>query len=123
MLRHARTFGKIYYGDILDGDTYGAARSARDRDRLRMQVLEAIGWKMWQVWSTDWFRNPERELRRLAEAKEGARAQAATDDIIEEELQKEMAALIREEVQEVEVLLPVYEFAELPGEIASMELE
>lgn len=114
--------GRYLLGISCDGDTYGTARSARDRDRLRMQVLEAIGWKMYQVWSTDWFRNPEKELMRLAEAIEGARVQAATDDIIEEELQKDVAALIREEVQEVDILLPVYEFAELPAEVASREL-
>jgi superfamily I DNA and/or RNA helicase/very-short-patch-repair endonuclease len=44
-----------------DGEAYAAAKSASDRDRLRTQVLESIGWKTYRVWSTDWFRNPERE--------------------------------------------------------------
>ncbi|HUG13439.1 MAG TPA: DUF4011 domain-containing protein, partial [Thermomicrobiales bacterium] len=45
-----------------DGSSYHSARSARDRDRLRQQVLEGLGWRFHRVWSTDWFRNPEREL-------------------------------------------------------------
>jgi very-short-patch-repair endonuclease len=114
--------GRYILGIQCDGDTYGNAKSARDRDRLRIQVLEGIGWKMYQVWSTDWFRNPERELRRLAAAIQKANELVAMDDIEEEELQKEISSMLREEVQEVSVLLPVYEFAELPSEIAQQEL-
>jgi very-short-patch-repair endonuclease len=61
-----------------DGATYHSARSARDRDRLRQQVLEGLGWRFHRIWSTDWFRNPERELRRVVEAIETARAHGAT---------------------------------------------
>lgn len=50
-----------------DGATYHNAHSARDRDRLRQEVLENMGWTMERVWSTDWFRDPERELARLVE--------------------------------------------------------
>jgi len=50
-----------------DGAKYHSARSARDRDRIRQQVLESLGWKdrIWRIWSTEWFRNPERETKRL----------------------------------------------------------
>ncbi len=50
-----------------DGATYHSARSARDRDRLRQEVLENMGWAIERVWSTDWFRDPERELARLTD--------------------------------------------------------
>ena len=50
-----------------DGATYHNSESARDRDRLRQEVLENMGWTMERVWSTDWFRDPERELSRLVE--------------------------------------------------------
>ena len=50
-----------------DGATYHTSESARDRDRLRQEVLENMGWTMERVWSTDWFRDPERELSRLVE--------------------------------------------------------
>ena len=32
-----------------------SARSARDRDRLRQEVLEGLGWRLHRIWSTDWF--------------------------------------------------------------------
>jgi len=35
------------------------SRSARDRDRLRQQVLEDRGWQIHRIWSTDWFQRPE----------------------------------------------------------------
>lgn len=45
-----------------DGATYHSSFSARSRDRLRQQVLEGLGWKVYRIWSTDWFRDPHREL-------------------------------------------------------------
>ena len=66
--------GRYLLGIECDGATYHSAQSARDRDRLRQQVLEGLGWRIHRIWSTDWFRNPDRELRRTAEAIEAARA-------------------------------------------------
>ena len=48
-----------------DGATYHSAKSARDRDRLRQEVLEALGWRLHRIWSTDWFNNPQREAEKL----------------------------------------------------------
>jgi superfamily I DNA and/or RNA helicase len=48
-----------------DGASYHSSRSARDRDRLRQQVLERLKWNIYRIWSTDWFQDPEEELRRL----------------------------------------------------------
>ncbi len=50
--------GSYLMGIECDGATYHSAKSARDRDRLRQQILEGLGWKIRRVWSTDWFRNP-----------------------------------------------------------------
>jgi len=55
-----------------DGATYHSAKSARDRDRLRQQVIEARGWTLHRVWSTDWFQNQATEERRLNSAIEAA---------------------------------------------------
>ena len=59
--------GSFIVGIECDGETYHGAQSARDRDRLRQEVLENMGWTIERVWSTDWFRDPERELARLVE--------------------------------------------------------
>ena len=48
-----------------DGASYHSSRSARDRDRLRQQVLEGLGWHFHRIWSTDWFRDPGREVEKL----------------------------------------------------------
>ena len=41
----------------------------RDRDRIRQEILESLGWKnrSWRIWSTDWFRNKEMALDILVE--------------------------------------------------------
>ena len=51
-----------------DGTTYHSSRNARDRDRLRQEILERMGWKFYRIWSTDWFRNKTFEQSRLLEA-------------------------------------------------------
>ena len=60
--------GRYLLGIECDGATYHSARTARDRDRLRQMVLENLGWRIHRIWSTDWFRDPQRELDKLVEA-------------------------------------------------------
>ncbi len=54
--------GRFLMGIECDGATYHSAKSARDRDRLRQEVLERLGWRIRRIWSTDWFSNPKGEL-------------------------------------------------------------
>jgi transcription elongation GreA/GreB family factor len=48
-----------------DGAAYHSCKSARDRDRIRQDVLEDLGWKIYRIWSTDWFHNPTKEFEKL----------------------------------------------------------
>lgn len=64
--------GRFILGIECDGAIYHSARCARDRDRLRQEVLERQGWRLYRIWSTDWFNNPERETKRLIEVIEAA---------------------------------------------------
>ncbi|MGL5829725.1 MAG: hypothetical protein ACRC0L_09180, partial [Angustibacter sp.] len=48
-----------------DGVEYAGRRDTRDRDRLHREQLERRGWRFLQLWSTDVFRDPERELDRV----------------------------------------------------------
>lgn len=48
-----------------DGATYHSSKNARDRDRLRQEILEHMGWKFYRIWSTDWFKNKRVEKERL----------------------------------------------------------
>ncbi|MEM7800225.1 MAG: DUF4011 domain-containing protein, partial [Chloroflexota bacterium] len=50
-----------------DGPSYFRSRSARDRDRLRQQVLERMDWTYCRVWSSDWFKNQTREIEKLVD--------------------------------------------------------
>jgi very-short-patch-repair endonuclease/preprotein translocase subunit Sec61beta len=55
-----------------DGASYHSAATARDRDRLRQEVLEGLGWRLHRVWSTDWWFRREHEVERLVGAIEAA---------------------------------------------------
>ncbi|MCD8020647.1 MAG: AAA domain-containing protein, partial [Clostridiales bacterium] len=48
-----------------DGENYSSARTARDRDFLRKDIMETMGWHLYHVWSLAWYKNPENEKRRL----------------------------------------------------------
>lgn len=50
-----------------DGSQYHSAQSARDRDRIRQEILESQGWRgrIWRIWSTDWYRGPSQEIAKL----------------------------------------------------------
>jgi len=57
--------GTYLLGIECDGATYHSSKAARDRDRYRQEVLEKLGWKLYRIWSTDWFKNPEVEIEKL----------------------------------------------------------
>jgi very-short-patch-repair endonuclease len=67
---------KYDLGIECDGQTWHNAPAARDRDWLRQQVLEGLGWSIHRVWSTAWIRNPAAELARIIAALTAARAQS-----------------------------------------------
>ena len=70
--------GRYLLGVECDGANYHRSKTARDRDKLRESVLRGLGWEIYRIWSSDWWRNPERERDRALEAieraVEGARA-------------------------------------------------
>jgi very-short-patch-repair endonuclease len=66
--------GRYLLGVLCDGPNYHHASVARDRDRLRVQILETLGWMLHRVWSTDWYRNRGETLARLLQAIETAKA-------------------------------------------------
>jgi very-short-patch-repair endonuclease len=66
-VRHPVDTDHFILGIECDGASYHSAKSARDRDRLREEVLGRLGWKLYRIWSTDWFRSPSQEARKLAD--------------------------------------------------------
>lgn len=57
--------GRFLLGIECDGAAYHSAFTARDRDRLRQQVLEGLGWKIHRIWSRDWIQNRDAEIQRV----------------------------------------------------------
>jgi very-short-patch-repair endonuclease len=66
--------GKYVLGVECDGATYHSAATARDRDRLRQAVLEGLGWRLIRVWSGEWVRDREKQVRRILAAVEAAKS-------------------------------------------------
>lgn len=67
--------GRFVLGIECDGAQYHSSRSARDRDRLRQQVLEAHGWIIHRIWSADWYLRPQEELKKIEVAIKAAKAE------------------------------------------------
>jgi hypothetical protein len=67
-IRHPERPGTYILAVECDGATYHSALWARERDRLRQDVLEHLGWRFHRIWSTDWFYNRRAETNRLREA-------------------------------------------------------
>lgn len=66
-VRHPDAPGAYLAAIECDGATYHSALSVRDRDRIRQEILESLGWRnrIWRIWSTDWFRSPKQETLKL----------------------------------------------------------
>lgn len=57
--------GRYLAGVECDGATYHRSATARDRDKLREQVLRGLGWEIERIWSTDWWVDPSGTLERV----------------------------------------------------------
>ena len=64
---HPDRDGEYLLGIECDGATYHSSQYARDRDRLREEVLKRRGWNLHRIWSTDWFKNRNTEIERMIE--------------------------------------------------------
>jgi very-short-patch-repair endonuclease len=90
------TPGRYVLGIECDGATYHSSRAARDRDRLREQVLRDRGWQIHRIWSTDWFHRPKEQLQKAVAAIERARAEAAAANFQDKPAAAEPAAAAAE---------------------------
>ncbi|KQY60597.1 hypothetical protein ASD11_02620 [Aeromicrobium sp. Root495] len=65
---HPTIPGRYVLAIEADGASYHSSHTARDRDRLRQEHLERLGWQFHRIWSTDWFRTPDAEVQRAFDA-------------------------------------------------------
>src|SRR5260221_10542985 len=66
--QHPKQRGRYVLAIECDGASYHSSPTARDRDRLRQQQLENLGWKFHRIWSTDWFMRRAEEVSRTVQA-------------------------------------------------------
>jgi superfamily I DNA and/or RNA helicase len=52
-------------GIVCDGGTYRKYPTARDRDRLRQEVLQKLGWRIYRIWSREWNRDRDSQINQL----------------------------------------------------------
>lgn len=71
-VRHPEREGEYVLAIECDGAMYHSAKAARDRDRLRQQVLEGLGWRMHRIWGLSWVRDRRGQVERLRAAIEAA---------------------------------------------------
>lgn len=65
-VRDPKRPGAYVLGIECDGAAYHSSQVARDRDRLRQEVLEGLGWRLYRIWGPTWYRSrtsAERELK------------------------------------------------------------
>ncbi len=74
--------GRFVLAIECDGASYHSQPTARDRDRLRQQQLERLGWRFHRIWSTDWFADSEREVDRVVDAYERSLAVPARPHVV-----------------------------------------
>ncbi|MGP9822455.1 DUF3320 domain-containing protein [Salinarimonas sp. NSM] len=74
-IRHPERPGRWMLAVECDGASYHGALWARERDRLRQEILEGMGWRFHRIWSTDWYYHREAEIMRLRAALEAAQAE------------------------------------------------
>jgi hypothetical protein len=98
---------RFLLGIECDGASYHATPTARDRDRLRHEVLGDLGWRLHRVWATEWFHRRHQEIERLREALEAATQPAGT----KHEVKPQPPAAVRK----LEVGTPASAAAKLPG--------
>jgi very-short-patch-repair endonuclease len=69
---HPQRPGELVLAIEADGASYHSSPTARDRDRLRQEHLERLGWTFHRIWSTDWFSDPDECVTRAVAAYQAA---------------------------------------------------
>ncbi len=71
---HKEKPSQYILGILCDGNTYNAAKTAKDREIIQQEVLRLLGWTVHKVWSIEWWENSERVINEILEAIKNAEA-------------------------------------------------
>lgn len=105
-VKHPEIEEKYILGVECDGAAYHSAKSVRDRDRLRQEILKRKGWNIHRIWSTDWFKNREREVQRLLnQLKDIIEKEKSRISLLPKEIIIPEKKIYKKELEEVQVNL------------------
>jgi very-short-patch-repair endonuclease len=116
-VRHPDQPGRYMLAVECDGATYHSGLWARERDRLRQEILENMGWRFHRIWSTDWFYRRGEATQRVktalvAAAKLNTAAPPrAETEIIERPAQSDAAPVPSTPSDATETRMPAYRLA------------
>ncbi|MCO3053528.1 DUF3320 domain-containing protein [Pseudomonas aeruginosa] len=87
--------GRYLAGIECDGATYHRSATARDRDKLREQVLRGLGWEILRIWSTDWWIDGQGTAQKIHERLENLLVESRQHRAARE-VQEQLAAIAAE---------------------------
>lgn len=58
-------------GIEFDERLYHNSKNARERDYHRQKYLESRGWKIYRIWSNNWWKNPNQEIEKIIQVLKG----------------------------------------------------
>ena len=67
-VQHPLRPGRFVLAIEADGAAYHSSDTARDRDRIRQEHLEKLGWRFHRIWSTEWMNNRRGEIEAAIQA-------------------------------------------------------
>lgn len=110
-VKHPNSPGAFMLGVECDGAMYHSSRAARDRDRLRHEILEGLGWSLHHIWGTAWYRNRAHEEDRLKTLLEKLARETVTGRIVKKHTTNVQPTL--------ELATESHEIDEIPGWVVS----
>lgn len=105
---HPEIDGRYVLAIECDGATYHSSRMARDRDILRQDILESLGWRFHRIWSTNWINDETREKQKLISAINNAISsygQKQTNDSVGDSINSPSSHAEDEQPEEYEIKL------------------
>lgn len=109
---------KYILGILLDGSSYGLAKTTRDRELAQIGILRGLGWNILRVWTMDWWDNRRKEINRIVaelhRLQEGAAPveEPPAEDRPAEEPPTDVPAYLSPEADEAAPVFPVAETTE-----------
>jgi len=88
-------------GILTDGKTYRAAKTAKDREVVQIDVLKMLGWNIYKLWSIDWWDNPQKVIKDIVRVIEDA--QDPKEEIVKSETLGKSFGTISEEFTSVKL--------------------